>query len=302
MILAAGLTPAWQRILTFDSVRLGAVNRAARVLECAGGKAANIAAALGALGARTRLLTPAGGERGALLVRWLRGAGVDVRAVETASETRTCTTLLEKGRATELVEKTVPLRPEELRAFHEAFAEEAPGALAVALSGSLPEGTPETFYRDLVSAARGPVILDARGPELLEALSARPFLVKPNRRELAETLGTELHDRDAVETAMARIVRMGASWAVVTDGSGPVLVHGGGRTVAFQPPESEVVNPIGCGDCLAAGIAFGIARGRDPLDAVRFGIAAAADKLTREYPAAVDPGRAARLAEQIRRL
>ena len=44
------------------------------------------------------------------------------------------------------------------------------------LTGSLPSGTPETFYFDLIAAASCPVILDARGPELLAALPALPRL------------------------------------------------------------------------------------------------------------------------------
>jgi 1-phosphofructokinase family hexose kinase len=300
MILAAGLTSAWQRLLSFGSVKLGSVNRARQVMECAGGKAINIAVALHDLGAPVRLLTLSGGERGKTFLRHLEGLGVKVRGVGAAAETRVCTTLLEDGRATELVENMGAVSPSEIEAFVAAFAEEAAGAGVVALSGSLPAGAPAAFYRDLASKARGPVVLDARGPELLEALSARPFLVKPNRRELAETLGRELPDDRALEAAMAEMNERGARWVVVTDGAGPVRVRGDGRRAALQPPTVEAVNPIGCGDCLAAGMAFEISRGADPVEAARFGIAAAADKLGQVLPARVDPGRVARLAERVR--
>ncbi|RPI12180.1 MAG: NADPH-dependent assimilatory sulfite reductase hemoprotein subunit, partial [Acidobacteriales bacterium] len=43
------------------------------------------------------------------------------------------------------------------------------------------------------------------------------------------------------------------------------------------------VNPIGCGDCLAAGTAWGLARGDSLVDAVRLGIAAAADNCIDVY-------------------
>ncbi len=302
MILAAGLTSAWQRLLSFGGVKLGSVNRARQVEECAGGKAVNIAVALHRLGAPVRLLTLVGGERGKAFLRHLEAEGVDVRGVGAAAETRVCTTLLEEGRATELVENLGAVSPPELAGFAAAFAEEAAGARVVALSGSLPGGTPPTFYRDMISKAPGRVILDARGPELLEALQARPFLVKPNRRELSETLGRELPDERALEAAMAEVVERGAAWVVVTDGAGPVRVRGAGRTAALQPPAVEAVNPIGCGDCLAAGMALEIDRGRDPVEAVRFGIAAAADKLGRVHPAGVEAGRAARLVERVRLL
>ena len=51
---------------------------------------------------------------------------------------------------------------------------------------------------------------------------------------------------------------------------------------------AEVVNPIGCGDCLAAGIAVALSEGADMVDAVRFGMAAAAQNATDLLPARLD--------------
>ena len=44
-------------------------------------------------------------------------------------------------------------------------------------------------------------------------------------------------------------------------------------------PVEKVVNPIGSGDALAAGIAWAIRAGRDMVEAVQLGIAAAAENL-----------------------
>jgi len=302
MILAAGLSSAWQRVLVFEAFQAGAVNRALRVEEGAGGKAVNAALAVRSLGGPVRLLTLAGGEPGGSFRRGLEKAGLAARCVETAAPTRICTTIVEKGRATELVENMGPVRPEELEAFIAAFSGEAAAARVILLSGSLPKEAPRTFYRGLVAKAGGPVVLDARGPELLEALESRPFLVKPNRRELAETLGRELPDDRALEAALAGLNERGAAWVVVTDGAGPVRVRGEGKTRAFQPPPCEVVNPIGSGDCLAGGIALGLFRGRDPVEAVRFGIAAAADRIGRLLPSDLDAARVERIAAGVRPL
>ena len=50
MILAAGLTPAWQQILSFDQFTLGEVNRARRSVWCGSGKVLNVGCALRQLG------------------------------------------------------------------------------------------------------------------------------------------------------------------------------------------------------------------------------------------------------------
>ncbi len=292
VILVAGLTPAWQRIMVFDALRTGAVNRARRVEECASGKPVNAALALRSLGAPVRLLTAAGGARGDLLLRDLRRIGLRTRPIRTSAPTRLCITLLVKGRATELVEEAGAARPGELAAFASAFRREAARARAIVLCGSLPRGTPPAFYRRLLAGVRAPVVLDAKGPELLEALSRRPFVVKPNRRELAAALGRALPDERSLRAAMAELNERGAGWVVVTDGAGPVRVRGGGRTWTLPTSRVKAVNPIGCGDCLAAGIALGIVQGRDPVDAVRLGIAAAADRLGRVLPSRQDVRRA----------
>jgi fructose-1-phosphate kinase PfkB-like protein len=49
-----------------------------------------------------------------------------------------------------------------------------------------------------------------------------------------------------------------------------------------------VVNPIGCGDCLAAGIAVGVESGLEMVEAVSLGIAAARENARSLLPARID--------------
>ena len=76
---------------------------------------------------------------------------------------------------------------------------------------------------------------------------------------------------------MEEIRAQGAEWVLVTDGAKPALALGPPGWFRIVPPRLErVVNPIGCGDCLAAGIADKIGRGSEPLEAICFGMACAA--------------------------
>lgn len=279
-VLAVGLSPAWQSIMRFSALRPGEVNRASATCRCASGKVLNVAVALAHLGVSTRALTVLGGPPAAPTRAEMAAMGIDLRAVPTRGETRVCTTLLDDAsdETTELVENAGPIEPEELAAFVEAYRSVVDAAAAAVLSGSLPAGTPVTLYRDLLAITACPAILDARGPELLEALPGRPWLVKPNREELAKTVGRTLDDEAAVLAATESLRERGAEWALVTDGARPALAVGPeGRFRVVPPRLDRVVNPIGCGDCLAAGIAAGIADGRGPLDALRLGFASAAD-------------------------
>ncbi len=302
MILTAGLTPALQQILLFDSLTLGEVNRAREVHWGASGKVLNAARALHHLGAPCKALTLIGGRTGEAIRRDIDQLGIAARWIEGSTPTRICTTLLDRSRrqATELVPNAAQTAMDELDRFQAAYAEEAASAAVVVLIGSLPIGTPSSYYRDLLTRTHGKAILDARGPELLEALSARPFLVKPNRGELQLTLGRELRNDAELLDALREVNERGAEWVVVTDGGKPIYARSRQHLYRLQPPPAEVVNPIGCGDCMAAGIAQGLLMGSEPLDAIRRGLAVAANKLGQVFPGFVEREQVEELLESVR--
>jgi 1-phosphofructokinase family hexose kinase len=301
VILAAGLSPVWQQLLTFDALALGEVNRAREVRWCASGKVLNAARALHHLGGPVKALTIVGGTTGAEIRQDFGRLGIAARWVELATPTRICTTVLDAaGRTvTELVPNAPPLAGDELARFLAAFEEEAAAADVVILIGSLPAGAPPGVYRDLLARTPGKAVLDARGPELLEALKEKPFLVKPNRDELGRTLGRELRGDAELFEAMHEVNRVGAGWVVVTDKGNPVHASSRGQLYRVRPPVTAVVNPIGCGDSMAGGIAWALSRGQEPAQAVAFGVAVAADKLGQLLPGVVDSGRVTELARSI---
>ena len=302
LVVAAGLSPAWQAIMRFPKVVPGEVNRAATVWRCASGKVLNVAAAVAHLGHPVRAVTILGGTPAAAMTTEMQQLGVEMIVVPTRGETRTCTTLLDdaRGETTELVENAGAVESTELSAFATALTEAAADAAVAVLSGSLPAGTPDTLYRDLLARLTCPVVLDARGPEMLKALQQRPLLVKPNREELAATFGQPLDDQAAVLQACDALRARGAQWVLITAGSQPAVVVGpAGRFRLLPPPVVDLVNPIGCGDCLAAGFAAGIASGQAPLAALRQGLAAAADNVRRHLAGRLDAAEVQRQAAGV---
>ncbi len=293
MILAAGLTPAWQQILVFDGVSMGEVNRASAAHFCASGKVLNVGVALYHLGAVSRTLSAGGGWSLAAMESDLQQLGVPCRWVKTSRPTRVCTTILNNGGhlTTELVENSSEFTAVELAQFQHVYLEEAAAAEVVVLSGSLPAETPDTYYRDLVARTPGRVVLDVRGAELLEALPTRPFLVKPNRAELSKTLNCDLRNDTDLQAAMLDINARGARWVVVTDGPHAVWASSASQIWKLQPPLISVVNPIGSGDALTAGVAAALDAGIEVLEAVCHGMACAADNASQLLPCRLDPQR-----------
>lgn len=289
MILAAGLTPAWQHILVFDHLTTGQVNRARTSLWCGSGKVLNVGAALWHLRAECMTLCPVGGATGEQIRADFAQRQIPAHWIDTKAASRVCTTLLDTSSkvTTELVENSTALTAHELAQYVDSFKELVQSARLVVLSGSLPQGTPAEFFRLLMERTNVPTVLDVRGRELLECLPLRPFLVKPNREELAATVGRTLGtDRD-LERAMAEVRQMGAEWVVVSNGPNSVLCMGPDGLHVVDPPRVTPVNPIGCGDSLTAAIAARLHAQMAPVDAIRFGVDYAARKAEVLFPVLV---------------
>ena len=292
MILSAGLTPAWQQILVFDAFRYGEVNRAVEVVWCSSGKVFNAGIAAHHLGGPSLTLAPVGGPALPQIEAEMAALGVPYRWVKTRAATRICTTILDRatGTITELVENGRPVTPDELDAFRQAYAEEAARADAAVLIGSLPQGTPDSFYRELLQRTPCPAVLDFRGDGLLSLLDLKPYVVKPNREELARTLGRPLDNDSDLLAAMRKLNDAGAQWVVVTQGAAAVWVTSSENVYRFHPPAiRDPVNPIASGDGMAATIAWAIRAGWPLPEAVRLGIAAAGQNVRQLLPCRLRP-------------
>ncbi len=286
MILCVGGTPAMQRTLSFERLVPGEVNRATEVRVTASGKAANAARVAATLGGPALLVSFLGGDSGRFVAEKLDKEGVRRDAVWTDTPTRTCATLLhDGGEVTELVEEAGAVSAKDAAALEEIARRRLPEARTLCLIGSLPSGVPEDLYARLVEAANEagiPALVDAQKAPLLEALAARPFIVKPNLEEAVATLGLP-DDSTAGDAAVALVGEAGARWAMVSEGSeGSVLADDSGRTWRVSSPRLEAVNPIGSGDSLAAGLLHSLSRGASVPEAAAFGTACAAANVLTE--------------------
>lgn len=300
MILAAGLSPAWQQILCFDEFHVGEVNRAKSANWCASGKVINVAVANAHLGDPTTLVSCVGGLTGRELAREVEAMGIHADWIEVDQPTRVCTTILQVGGpTTELVENAAPVSETVLQEFSRRVRTHARTAEVVVIAGSLPGNASDDYYRRLIDGAPGKLVLDFRGPGLLQCLPLAPLVVKPNREELEQTVGRPLTSDSDLTQAMQELNRQGAEWMVISDGPRAVWMTSQSAVYKLVPPRVEVVNPIGCGDCMAAGIAGTLHRGGDVLDAVRFGVAAASLNATLLLPGRLTMSEVLRLVESV---
>lgn len=282
MILVVGLSSVWQRTLFFPGFRPGEVNRAARVLETASGKGVNVARVATLLGAKARVLTTAGGARGELFRMALKSDGVPATIVPISGETRICQTLIGHTSSpliTEIVEESPALSPQEVEAVLSAYTRALLQTSMVVLSGTVPMGCGDDFYAQLAQLANRrdiPVLVDTQRTQLIRVAREQPGLVKINRAELAEATGQK-----NTASGVRELMKLGARRVVISQGAKASLAFEGTASWQATPPTIEVVNPIGSGDSMMAGIAVALSRGKKLQDALTFGVSCgAANALT----------------------
>jgi fructose-1-phosphate kinase PfkB-like protein len=162
------------------------------------------------------------------------------------------------------------------RQLQAAFAQ---GANWCVMSGSSPCDTTDRFFSELVAHAREAgvrTLVDTYGRSLTSALQSAPDVVKLNQKEWEQEKGVSLGSADTIRAALAGILRGGSAYAAITFGPRGVAAAWDDVVCAWKPPAVSVVNPIGAGDAMTAGIVDALSRGADPKTAFRWSIACAA--------------------------
>jgi tagatose 6-phosphate kinase len=281
MILCLGTTPTVQRTQVFERFSIDMVNRARSTEVTASGKSLNVARVLHTLGEQVVATGFLGGDTGRFIRQDLDRSGIAHDFVEVSPLTRTCTTIIDQssGKVTELVEESRQVEADAWERLRAKVDSLLAGARLLVLSGSLTPGAPQEFYAWCTQRANErpvAVILDAAGEPLAQALAARPFLVKPNRAELARTLGVPTDSEEALKSAVIKLIAAGPKWAATTMGGEGSVISDGTRFWRIVTPQIKVVSPIGSGDAYAAGLAAALVRDQELPEAARLGAACAA--------------------------
>ena len=248
-----------------------------------GGGGINVARVTRRLGVPATAVAVVAGATGDRLVALLEAEGVEVEAVAGPGETRESFSVDDRSIARQyrFVMPGPPATAEVLGAVAGAVERRSAGsAPVVVLSGSVPPGVEAGAFARLIDAmAAKPgvdVVIDTSGPALTEALAGRARLIKPSARELAALVGRDLETEAEAVVAAEEVADRSEVGAVLASigGGGAVLVDRARPTVRLLAPTVHVRSTVGAGDSMVGGVAVGLARGLDLVDAAALGVAA----------------------------
>ena len=250
--------------------------------QVVGGKGVNVARALRRLGCAAQPALFLGGELGQLCYRLLQEQdGFTPLVTWTRSPTREILTVRTENTAdqTAFFDPNPAIEPSERDELAEKLAHVFGGGAAwCVMSGSSPCPVTDDLFATLVRRARAAgvrTLIDTYGDCLNLALEAAPDVVKLNRRECEQALGANLDSPAAVRAALQQLHRYGVTYAAVTFGPRGMAASWNHAVAAWRPPEIHLVNPIGAGDAMTAGLIDALSRGDEPSRAFRWAMACA---------------------------
>ncbi|MER6343498.1 1-phosphofructokinase [Streptomyces sp. NPDC001595] len=279
MILTVTPNPSLDRTYEVQALRRGEVIRAETERMDPGGKGVNVSRAVAAAGRRTVAVLPLGGAPGALVADLLDAQGIEVAPVPVAGATRSNIALAESdGVLTKINAPGPELSAAEQELLLETVREQSRDADWIACCGSLPRGLAPSWYADVVTRAHAGgarIALDTSGRALLEALRARPDVVKPNAEELAEAVGRPLATVGDAAKAAEELRERGARAVLASLGAdGQLLVEDAGTWFGTAAVDTVRSN-VGAGDSSLAGFLIAGGSGPDALaSAIAHGAAA----------------------------
>lgn len=280
MITTLTMNPCVDHTAAVQRLELGETNRVTDSRRDAAGKGINVSVALRQMGLPTRALCV--GHSDGVIRAALEERGIPYALAPAPGRVRTNLKLFDQERRvmTECNERGAPLPPETLEAVDQLLRQSLAETRVLALSGSVPPGVPDTFYRDAAAQARRagvPVVLDASGALLRLGAEAGPWLIKPNRAELRDAFGIASEDRgELVRLCRELAIRLDIRYIALSMGEDGALLIGHEGAWFTRGAEITVRGVQGAGDSMVAGFCAGLLRGiTDGGELLRLAVAAA---------------------------
>lgn len=283
MILTVGMSPCVDVTVRLNKFALGKTNVAGEKIVTYAGKANNVALGVSRLGGEAFVTGFMYNENGSLFEKALDKEGIPFSFIWNPGRVRENYKFIDgKGVLTEVNEEGREVAGEKLRDLLDFVRVQAAKSEAAVISGGAPKGTPASFYKDLVTAAKGARIVaaDTYGDRLKAALEAGVDLIKPNLDELSVTLGGEFSARNEQLAGARALAKAGAKHVLLSLGGEGSILTDGEETYYAEGVRVAVESTVGAGDAMLAAATKSLAEGLPLAEILRRAAAAGTASVT----------------------
>lgn len=274
MIYTVTLNPSIDFIVRIEHLETGAVNRMDSDDKFAGGKGINVSRVLQRLNVDNVATGFMGGFTGRFIEESLSAEHIRTNFIPVAQDTR-INVKIKSDQETEINGRGPEISGADIEAMKGILSGLTVGDTVV-FAGSAPSNIGNAIYDELiplVGQTGAQVVCDFEGQTLLDALAYQPLLVKPNNHELEAIFDVKLNGLDDVEKYARKIIEMGAQNVIISmAGDGALLVTPQDSYFA-KPIKGTVKNSVGAGDSMVAGFTGKFVTTKDPVEALKWGVA-----------------------------
>ena len=270
MIYTITTNPAIDYILRFDKFEDGSTIRADEDEKYPGGKGIMASKILHNLGEKSVNLGFVGGFIGEYIANSIKDLGLEEKFVRIKENSR-INVKLKYDHETEINAKGPKISKEEVEKFY-ASIDEVNEEDIIVISGSLPYSLDKDFYKKVIEKTRADFTIDIADKKLLDYLSYKPLLVKPNEDELGILFETEINDNNLVKYAK-KLNDLGAKNVIVSLGAKGSIFVDEYEAYRAKPISGKLINSVGAGDSMVGGFVYGIVNNFDKIDAYKLAVA-----------------------------
>lgn len=277
MIYTVTFNPSLDYIVSVDNFTLGMTNRTSSELMLPGGKGINVSILLKNLEMDNTALGFVAGFVGDEIVRGLETDGISPDFIKLLHGNSRINLKLKNIDGTEINGQGPDIGSEQVQLLMERLDALAAGDVLV-LAGSIPSSMPDDIYQQIMKRLSGrdiTIAVDATRDLLLNVLTYKPFLIKPNHHELGEIFDVTLSEWEDVIPYAKKLQERGARNVLVSmGGKGAVLLAENGEILAGEASKGQIKNTVGAGDSMVAGFLAGWLKENSYEEAFRMGLAA----------------------------
>lgn len=279
MVYTLTMNPSLDYRMYFRTLNTGELNRAFWEMLSVGGKGINVSVVLNRLNVKNRCLGFIAGQIGCEIRRQLQEQGCDTDFIYLPEGVTRINVKAKEagGRTTELNGQGPAVTEEGMEKLVRKIRQIRDGDMLI-LSGNVQNNVQDDIYGKLAELVKNRnvlLVVDAEKNKLFPTLKARPFLIKPNIKELSDMVGRELNDRADIENATVLMHKMGARNVLVSlGGDGAYFLGENSERLWIEAPKGTVIDTVGSGDAMVAGFVSCYLSGKNLTECAYYSVAA----------------------------